>query len=77
MESTWNFLRCSLPRAHFNQVVMGMFMPSQSHSGGVSLNLYIGNITQELQFLTGGKKTKLILRLACHRQPSNKHNEVN
>ena len=37
---------------------MVMFMPSQSHSGGVSVNPYIGNIAQELQFLTKGKKTQ-------------------
>ena len=58
MESTQNFSRCSSPRGHFNQVVMVMFTPSQSHSGGVIVKPYTGNIAQELQFLTGGKKKK-------------------
>ena len=35
---------------------MAMFMPSQSHSGGVIVKPYTGNIAQELQFLTGAKK---------------------
>ena len=35
---------------------MVMFTPSQSHSGGVIVKPYTGNIAQELQFLTGGKK---------------------
>ena len=73
MASTWIFSRCSSPRAPFNQVVMAMPKPSQSHSGGVIVKPYTGNIAQELQFLTGEKKkkTKPILRLDCHRQPSN------
>ena len=33
-----------------------MFTPSQSHSGGVIVKPYTGNIAQELQFLTGEKK---------------------
>ena len=39
-------------------VVLPMFMPSQSHSSGVIINPYIGNIVQELQFFTEktGKK---------------------
>ena len=66
MESTPNFSRCSSPRAHFNQVVMVMFMPNQSHSGGV-----IYNIAQELQFLvekTGEKNnpTKFIYCVHDH-----------
>ena len=32
---------------------MVMFMQSQSHRGGVIVNPYIGNIAQELHFLTG------------------------
>ena len=32
--------------------------PSQSHSGGVIVKPYTGNIAQELQFLTGEKKEK-------------------
>ena len=44
------------PRAPFNQVVMAMLKPSQSHSGGVIVDPYIENIAQELQFLTGEKK---------------------
>ena len=47
-----------------------MFMPSQSQSGGVIVNPYIGNLAEELQFLTR-KETKPILRLDCHRQTSN------
>ena len=35
---------------------MAMFTSSQSHSGGVIVKPYTGNIAQELQFLTGGKK---------------------
>ena len=37
---------------------MAMVKASQSKSGGVSVNPYIGNIAQKLQFLTGenGKK---------------------
>ena len=58
MESTQNFSRCSSPPAHFNQVVMAMFKPSQSHSGSVIVKPYTGNIAQELQFLTGKKKEK-------------------
>ena len=51
---------------------MAMPKPSQSHSGGVIVKPYTGNIAQELQFLTGEKKKKKpILRLDCHRQPSN------
>ena len=38
---------------------MAMFIPSQSHSGGVIVKPYTGNIAQELQFLTGAKKTTL------------------
>ena len=38
---------------------MVMFMPSQSHSGGVIVKPYTGNIAQELQFLTGEKKKRL------------------
>ena len=72
MESTQDFSRCSSPPAHINQVVMVMFTPSQSHSGGVIGKPYTGNIAQELQFLTGGKKTKPILRLGSPWQPSNK-----
>ena len=55
---------------------MAMPKPSQSHTVGVIVKPYTGNIAQELQFLTGEKKkkkkTKPILRLDCHRQPSNK-----
>ena len=51
---------------------MVMFTPSQSHSGGVTVKPYTGNIAQELQFLTGGKKKKeTILRLGSPWQPSN------
>ena len=57
---------------------MVMFTPSQSHSGGVIVKPYTGDIAQELQFLTGGKKkkkktkkTKPILRLGSPWQPSN------
>ena len=35
---------------------MAMFMASQSHSGGLIVKPYTGNIAQELQFLTGEKK---------------------
>ena len=35
-----------------------MLKPSQSHSGGVIVKPYKGNISQELQFLTGEKKNK-------------------
>ena len=52
---------------------MAMFKPSQSHSGGVTVNPYTGNIAQELQLLTektGKKKPNPILRVDCHRQPS-------
>ena len=52
------FSRCSSPRAPFNQVVMAMLKPSQSYSGGVIVKPYTGNIAQELQFLTGGKKQR-------------------
>ena len=55
-----------------NQAVMAMFMLCQSHSGGVSLNPYIGNIAQELQFLTE-KKPNPIIRLDCHRLRFGKH----
>ena len=51
MESTRNFSCFSLPRTHFN--FMAMFKPSQSHSGGVIVKPYTGNIAQELQFLFG------------------------
>ena len=37
---------------------MAMFKPSQSHSAGVTVKPYTGNIVQELQFLTGEKKNK-------------------
>ena len=37
---------------------MVMFMPSQSHSGGVIFTPYTGNIAQELQFLTGENREK-------------------
>ena len=42
---------------------MAMLKPSQSHSGGVIVNPYTGNIAQELQFLTGETKTNPILNL--------------
>ena len=58
MGSTQDLSRCSSPPAHFNQVVMVTFTPSQSHSGGVIVQPYTGKIAQELQFLTGGKKKK-------------------
>ena len=52
---------------------MAMFEPSQSHSGGVIVKPYTGNIAQELQFLTGDKKkTNPILRLGSPWQSSNK-----
>ena len=38
---------------------MAMFMPSQSHSGGVIVKPYIGNIVQELQFLSGEDRKKI------------------
>ena len=43
---------------------MEMLKPSQSHSVGVIVKPYTGNMAQELQFLTGEKKkkTKPILR---------------
>ena len=53
---------------------MVMFMPSQSHSGGVTVKPYTGNIAQEFQFLTGEKKTNPILRLGGPWQPSNERN---
>ena len=37
---------------------MAMLKPSQSHSGGVIVKPYTGNIAQELQFLTGEKKNQ-------------------
>ena len=37
---------------------MVMTIPSQSHSGGVIVNPYIGNIAQELQFLSGENRKK-------------------
>ena len=48
---------------------MAMLKPSQSHSGGVIVNAYIGNIAQELQFLTG-RKTNPILKQGRPSQPS-------
>ena len=54
---------------------MEMLKPSQSHTVGVTVKPYTGNIAQELQFLTGEKKkTKPILRLGSPWQPSNKCN---
>ena len=53
---------------------MAMFKPSQSYSGGVTVDPYTGNIAQEMQFLSGEdrkKKTNPILRLGCPWQPSN------
>ena len=50
---------------------MAMFMPSQSHSGGVIVKPYTGNITQELEFLSGEKINNLILRLGSPWHPSN------
>ena len=53
---------------------MAMLKPSQSHSGGVIVKPYTGNIAQELQFLFGEdrkKKTNPILRLSSPWQPSN------
>ena len=43
---------------------MAMFRPSQSHSGGVTVKPYTGNITQEFQFLMEktGKITNPIFR---------------
>ena len=54
---------------------MAMFKPSQSHSGGVTVEPYTGIISQELQFITE-KTGKIIInnpifRLDCHRQASN------
>ena len=49
---------------------MAMFKPSQSHSGGVIVNPYTGNIAQELQFLQN-KKNQPHLRLGSPWQPSN------
>ena len=37
---------------------MAMFKPNQSHSGGVTVNPYTGNIAQELQFLSGKDRKK-------------------
>ena len=37
---------------------MPMFKPSQSHSGGVIVKPYRGNIAQELQFLSGEDRKK-------------------
>ena len=57
---------------------MAMLKPSQSYSGGVTVKPYIGNIAQELQFLTGEKKKKKtnpVLRLGSPWQPSNKRLE--
>ena len=57
---------------------MAMLKPSQSHSGGVTVKPYTGNIAQELQFLTGEKKKKKkkntnpIFRLGSPWQPSKK-----
>ena len=53
---------------------MAMFKPSQSHSDGVIVKPYTGNIAQEFQFLTEKTRNKnnTILRLDCHRQPSRK-----
>ena len=54
---------------------MAMFMPSESHSGGVIVNPYIDNIAQELQFLmekTGEQNINPIFTLDCERQPSKK-----
>ena len=48
---------------------MAMFKPSQSHSGGVILKPYAGNIAQELQFLTektGKKKPTPFLDWVAH-----------
>ena len=55
---------------------MEMLKPSQSHTVGVIVKPYTGNIAQELQFLTEKKKkkkkkTKPILRLGSPWQPSN------
>ena len=73
MASTLIFSGCSSPRAPFNQVVMAMLRPSQSYSDGVIVKPYTGNIAQELQFLTAGKKTNPILRLGSPWQPSKKN----
>ena len=73
MESIQDLSRCSLPPAHFNQVVMVMFTPSQSHSGGVIVKPYTGNIAQEYRTEEPEekkKKTKPILRLGSPWQPS-------
>ena len=53
---------------------MAMFKPSQSHSGGIIVKPYTGNIAQELQFLSGEdrKKNNPILRLGSLWQPSKK-----
>ena len=37
---------------------MAMLKPSQSHSGGVIVDPYTGNIAQELQFLSGEDREK-------------------
>ena len=37
---------------------MAMFKPNHSHSGGVNVNPYTGNIAQELQFLSGEDRKK-------------------
>ena len=53
---------------------MVMLMPSQSHSGGAIVNPYIGNVAQELQFLSGEyKKKKPTPFLGWVWQPSNKY----
>ena len=53
---------------------MTMLKPSQSHSGGVIVKPYTGNIAQELQFLSGEdrKKNQPHLRLGSPWQPSKK-----
>ena len=56
---------------------MAMLKPSQSHSGGVIVKPYTGNIAQELQFLSGEdrkKKNNPILRLGSPWQPSKNDN---
>ena len=62
MKSTRKFPRCSSSPANLNQVVMVMFMPSQSHSGGVSVNPYIGDIAERIA-ISHWKKKEPILRL--------------
>ena len=49
---------------------MAMLKPSQSHTVGVIVDPYTGNIAQELQFLSGEDRKKKeknnpILRLGC------------